>query len=170
MQKFFENDLANAAQHATMRDMKTTRAPMLPTGDRLTVPRLALAQHSATPAHNLRGGGHSHNLIKQRLHFSRAGESNKGLIRAASRLALADRFAGGEISNTAAVAPGPPASASPISPLGSPLSAERFSQPMPRCQQPPLRPDSYHAAAERRSSFKVRDSQTHTHKKERKRQ
>ena len=152
--------MTNAAQHATMRDMKTTRAPMLPTGDRLTVPRLALAQHSATPAHNLRGGGHSHNLIKQRLHSSRAGEHNKGLISAASRLGLADRFAGREIS-IAAAALGLPTTASPTSPLGSPLSAERFSQPVSHCQQPPLRALFCRAAAYLRSALKARDSQVH---------
>lgn len=54
--KFSANDLTNAARHATMVHMTERTAPRLPTGDRLTVPRLALALRTATPVHKLRGG------------------------------------------------------------------------------------------------------------------
>lgn len=140
----------------------------LPTGNGLTVPRLALSQQAAAPVDKSAGGGCSPSLIRQRLNLSRAGECNKGLIRAATRLGLAHLLAGGEISTAAAVAPALPATATPISALGSSLPAEQFSQPALRCQQPHLRADSCHAAAKRKSAFKVRDSQSHIHITERK--
>ena len=142
----------------------------MPTGDRLILPRLALSQQAVDPVDKAAGGGCSPSLIRQRLNPSRADQHNRGISRAASRLGLVDRFAGGEISNAAAPAPALPASASSIFGFGFSLPAEQFSQPVSDCQQPPLRSDSYHAAAERRSAFKVRDSQTHIHITERKEQ
>ena len=170
MQKFFEKDLANAALHATMSDMKTTRARRLPIGDRLTVPRLALSQQAVAPVDKSAGGGCSPSLIWRRLNLSRAGECNKGLIRDASRLGLADQIVGGEISTAAAAAPALPASDIQIPWLASSLPAERCSQPASHCQPPPLSTEACLASAEHRSAFKVRDSQTHIHTKERKKQ
>ena len=165
---FFEDDLTNAARHATIRDMKTTRARRLPTGDRTSVPRLALSQQAAAPVDKSAGGGCSPSLIWQQLNLSRAGECNKGLIRAATRLGLADQFAGGEISIAAAASPALPASAIPISLLGSSRSAERRGQLLTCCQQPPLRARYCRAAKGRQAGFKVRDSQSHIHAIERK--
>ena len=115
-----------------------------------------------------RGGGCSPSLNQQRLNLSRAGKHYRGFGRAAKRLGMTDLFAGGSISIAATADPAHPASAAPISGFGSSLSAEQFSQSMPRRQQPPLRSDSYRVAAERRSGFKVRDAQPHIHTTERK--
>ena len=165
---FFENDLTSTAQHATMRDMKTTRAPRLPTGDSLTAPRLVSPQQTAAPVDKSAGVGCSPSLIWQRLNLSRAGKQYRGFDRAASRLSLADQIAGGEISNASADAPALPAPTTSISGFGSSLSDERCSHSAPRWQQPPLRDRSCRAATERQSAFKVRDSQTHIHTTERK--
>jgi len=66
--------------------MNRARLPSVPADAGLMPPSLALAQHPATPVHNLLGWGHSHNLIQQRLHSSRAGVSDRGLILAVSLL------------------------------------------------------------------------------------
>ena len=167
MHNFFENDLTNTARHATMRDMKTTRARRLPTGDRTSVPRLALSQQAADPV-DKSAGGCSPSLIWRRLNLSRAYQHIGGISRAELRLGLADQIVRGEISIAVADAPALPASAIQIPWLGSSLSAERRLQSVSRCQPPPLSIDACLAAADRRSGFKVRDSQTHIHTTERK--
>ena len=153
-----------------MVHMTERTEPMLPTGDGLTVPRLALSQQAADPVDKAAGGGCSPSLIRQRLNLSRAGKHNRGFGRAASRLGLADQFAGCGISIAAAVAPVLPAPATQISGLGSSQPAERRSQSVSLCQQSPLSTDACRATADHRSAFKVRDSQTHQHTKERKQQ
>ena len=54
---FPKKNLTNAAQHATMVHMTERTAPMLPTGDRTSVPRLALLQQAAAPVDKSAGGG-----------------------------------------------------------------------------------------------------------------
>lgn len=151
-----------------MVHMTQRSEPMLPTGDSQTAPRLALFQQAADPVNKSAGGGCSPSLIWQRLNLSRAGKHNRGISRVASRLGLADQIAGGEISIAVADAPALLATATPISALGSSLLAERCSQPVSRCQRLLLLYRTCRAATEHRSGFKVHDSQTHRHTKERK--
>ena len=143
---------------------------MLPTGDRPS----SVASRPVPAGYCLldksAGVGCSPSLIWQRLNLSRAGECDKGLIRAATQLGLADQIAGGEISTAAADASALQASATSTSALGSSQPAEHFSQPAHRCQQPTLRAHTGRAVTNLRSGFKVRDSQNHIHTTERKKQ
>ena len=77
--KFSTNGLTSSARHAKLSDMKTTRARRLPTGDRLTVPRLVSPQQAAAPVDKSAGGGCSYSLIWQRLNLSRAGGCDRGV-------------------------------------------------------------------------------------------
>ena len=151
-----------------MGEMKTTGTPMLLAGDSRTAQRLASHQQAAASLDNSNGGGCSLSLIQQRLHSSRAGVLYREFGSAVSRLGLADLFARGGISIAAVAPPAMPASATPISALGSLLSAERFSQPLPRSQQSPLFARYCRSAANWHYCFKVRYSQTHIHTTERK--
>ena len=148
--------------------MKTKSTPMLLTCDSLTATSLALSQQASAPVGKSAGEGTCNCLTQQRLTFGRGGEHYRGFGRAVSRPGLADRFVGGEISISVAVAPALPATATSTSPLGSSLSAERCSQPTPRCQRPLLCAHTCLVATKRQSAFKVRDSQTRIHIKERK--
>ena len=85
--------LTNAAQHATMVHMTERTAPMLPTGDRTSVPRLALSQQAAASL-DKSAGVCSPSLIWQRLNLSRAGKHYRGFSRDKSRLGLTNLFAG----------------------------------------------------------------------------
>ena len=51
----------------------------MPAGADLMPPSLAPVQQTATPAHNLRGGGARNNLIKQRLVFRPRGGVQLGV-------------------------------------------------------------------------------------------
>ena len=150
-----------------MNKTRASRAQRLPTGDSLTEARLALLQQAAALVDKAAGGGCSPSLIWQRLNLSRADQHNRGISRAESRLGLTDRFAGGSIS-IAASAADLPATATLIPALGSSLPSERCSQRVSHFQQPPMYSDSCFTAAEHRSGFKVRDSQSHIHTTERK--
>ena len=57
VKNIFKNDLTNAIKHAIVIYMNTKRLPSLPAGVGQMVPGLAPAQQTATPVHNLRGGG-----------------------------------------------------------------------------------------------------------------
>ena len=52
-----KNDLTNAIKHAIVSRMNRMRLPSVPAGADLMAPSLALVQQTATPVHNLRGGG-----------------------------------------------------------------------------------------------------------------
>lgn len=60
--------------------MKRTSAPRLPTGDGLTVPRLASARQAVALWINNTGGGCSNNLIRLRSCSGRAGMCDEGLL------------------------------------------------------------------------------------------
>ena len=64
-----EKNLTNSARHATLCDMKTTSAPILPTGNDFTAPRLASVRQATTREHSLRGGSADFSLEGQSKNF-----------------------------------------------------------------------------------------------------
>lgn len=57
LKNIFKNDLTNAIEHAIVSCMNRKRLPSVPADAGLMPPSLALAQRTAAPVHNLRGGG-----------------------------------------------------------------------------------------------------------------